>query len=183
MDLERNSTITCPKCGFIKKEEMPTDACAFFYECTNCHTVIRPKEGDCCVFCSYGSVACPSIQEKRNLKPENNKSVAMVLVGSTLSAIIASACCIGPAILLSVGAGSAWMSHISVIVAYRPYFIGLAILSLAFSFYKLYIAPTKCEIGKPCSTPQNLQIHRIVFWIVSITVIALLLFPWYSNKF
>lgn len=64
MDLELNSKITCPECGFEKQEKMPTDACAFFYECSNCHKVIRPKEGDCCVFCSYGSVACPSIQEK-----------------------------------------------------------------------------------------------------------------------
>lgn len=68
MSLERYSTVTCPKCDFSKKEEMPDNACAFFYECTNCHTVIRPKNQDCCVFCSYGSVACPSIQEKRKSK-------------------------------------------------------------------------------------------------------------------
>ncbi|SNZ01410.1 hypothetical protein SAMN06265377_3248 [Flagellimonas pacifica] len=42
---------------------MPTETCQFFYECNNCKRVIRPKEGDCCVFCSYGTVACPSIQE------------------------------------------------------------------------------------------------------------------------
>ncbi|PVY57407.1 hypothetical protein C8D04_2692 [Simplicispira sp. 125] len=41
---------------------MPTDACQWFYECEECHTVLRPKPGDCCVFCSYGSVPCPPIQ-------------------------------------------------------------------------------------------------------------------------
>lgn len=56
------STITCPKCGFQKEEEMPTNACQFFYECTQCSTVLKPKEGDCCVYCSYGTVACPPIQ-------------------------------------------------------------------------------------------------------------------------
>ena len=41
---------------------MPTDACLFFHECAGCHALLRPKPGDCCVFCSYGSVACPPVQ-------------------------------------------------------------------------------------------------------------------------
>lgn len=57
------STITCPDCGFAATEQMPTDACQWFYQCTGCGVVLRPKPGDCCVFCSYGSVACPPIQE------------------------------------------------------------------------------------------------------------------------
>ena len=60
--IQIRSTITCPKCGFQKEEIMPSDACQFFYECTNCHAVLRPKEGDCCVYCSYGTVPCPPIQ-------------------------------------------------------------------------------------------------------------------------
>ena len=56
------SVITCPKCGFQRTESMPTDACQFFYECTNCRERLRPKAGDCCVFCSYGSVKCPPMQ-------------------------------------------------------------------------------------------------------------------------
>lgn len=56
------SVLTCPHCGHAKRETMPTDACQFFYECENCHTVLRPKPGDCCVFCSFGSVRCPPVQ-------------------------------------------------------------------------------------------------------------------------
>jgi len=59
------SMVTCPHCGFSALETMPVDACLFFYECRNCRTLLRPKQGDCCVFCSYGSVKCPSIQEQR----------------------------------------------------------------------------------------------------------------------
>lgn len=57
------STITCPVCDFAKTETMPTDACQFFYECAGCGTLLRPRPGDCCVFCSFGSVPCPPIQE------------------------------------------------------------------------------------------------------------------------
>jgi hypothetical protein len=56
------STLTCPRCGFAKEEIMPADACRFFYECANCGALLKPKAGDCCVFCSYGSVKCPPRQ-------------------------------------------------------------------------------------------------------------------------
>lgn len=56
------SVITCPQCGYAMEETMPTDACQWFYECRNCGALLRPKAGDCCVFCSYGSVPCPPIQ-------------------------------------------------------------------------------------------------------------------------
>lgn len=59
------SVLICPKCGHAKREVMPTDACQLFYECEHCKAVLRPKVGDCCVFCSYGSVRCPPVQMQR----------------------------------------------------------------------------------------------------------------------
>ncbi len=59
------STITCPDCGFKKEETMPADACQYFYQCTNCETLLKPTQGDCCVFCSYGTVACPPVQSDK----------------------------------------------------------------------------------------------------------------------
>ena len=56
------SELTCPECGHLTVERMPTDSCLFFHECATCGTLMRPKAGDCCVFCSYGSVKCPSVQ-------------------------------------------------------------------------------------------------------------------------
>jgi hypothetical protein len=56
------SAITCPACGHVESLTMPVNQCVFFYECESCHERLRPKPGDCCVFCSYGSVACPVIQ-------------------------------------------------------------------------------------------------------------------------
>ncbi|WP_244480749.1 GDCCVxC domain-containing (seleno)protein [Mesorhizobium sp. Root157] len=56
------NTITCPACGHRETETMPTDACQFFHECNGCGTLLRPKAGECCVYCSYGSDACPPVQ-------------------------------------------------------------------------------------------------------------------------
>jgi hypothetical protein len=60
--MQLDSTITCPKCGHQAIETMPTDACQFFYNCKACNERLKPKPGDCCVFCSYGSVPCPPMQ-------------------------------------------------------------------------------------------------------------------------
>ncbi|HSR75915.1 MAG TPA: GDCCVxC domain-containing (seleno)protein [Xanthobacteraceae bacterium] len=59
-----HSTITCPHCGTARMETMPGDACRVFYDCTGCGMMLRPKPGDCCVFCSYGSVPCPPVQSQ-----------------------------------------------------------------------------------------------------------------------
>ncbi len=59
------STLTCPKCGHTKTEIMPVDACQWAYDCEQCHVVINPKPGDCCVYCSYGSEPCPPVQQLR----------------------------------------------------------------------------------------------------------------------
>ena len=53
------SNVTCPNCGYKKEDEMPTDSCQYFYECENCKALLRPLEGDCCVYCSYGTIKCP----------------------------------------------------------------------------------------------------------------------------
>jgi len=59
------SVLTCPHCGFAAQETMPTDACQFYCECRNCKVPLRPKPGDCCVFCSFGTVKCRPLQEQR----------------------------------------------------------------------------------------------------------------------
>lgn len=59
------SELTCPHCGRRDTETMPQDACVYFFECQGCGVMLKPKVGDCCVYCSYGSVPCPPIQIDR----------------------------------------------------------------------------------------------------------------------
>jgi hypothetical protein len=59
------SVIHCPNCHSERKEMMPADACLVSYTCAHCGARLRPRAGDCCVFCSYGSRPCPPIQLER----------------------------------------------------------------------------------------------------------------------
>ncbi len=61
-EIQLKSTITCPQCGFNKEEIMQIDSCQILYECANCGEILKPTKGDCCVFCSYGTVKCPPEQ-------------------------------------------------------------------------------------------------------------------------
>lgn len=59
------SIITCPVCGFREERTMPTDACQYFHVCKSCGRRLRPNAGDCCIFCSYGNIPCPPVQQAR----------------------------------------------------------------------------------------------------------------------
>ncbi|WP_417618649.1 GDCCVxC domain-containing (seleno)protein [Oceanisphaera sp.] len=62
------SEITCPACGHRERETMPEHACQYFYECKYCKTLLKPRPGDCCVFCSYGDAPCPPIQLEQSCR-------------------------------------------------------------------------------------------------------------------
>ncbi len=61
-DVQLETTVTCPECGAETETTMPTDRCEFFWTCPACDTTLRPEAGDCCVFCTYGRVPCPPMQ-------------------------------------------------------------------------------------------------------------------------
>ena len=73
------STLRCPACGHTEVLTMPENACVAVHDCAHCGGTVRPKAGDCCVFCSYGSVPCPPIQagipqDQLTCQPVKNRS-------------------------------------------------------------------------------------------------------------
>ena len=59
----KESNVTCPKCGYSSLVKMPEDYCVLLYHCPECQAALRPQKGDCCIFCTYGAVKCPPMQE------------------------------------------------------------------------------------------------------------------------
>jgi len=73
-------------------------------------------------------------------------------VGAVLAAIGASACCVGPLLLLSLGIGGAWMSTLTSMKSVRHFFIILAPIFIALDFRKLYLTSSRCEEGETSAT-------------------------------
>ena len=65
MSVKLRATITCPICGHRSEAAMPENACVYRFACPGCGAELTPRDGECCVFCSYGSVPCPPIQAQR----------------------------------------------------------------------------------------------------------------------
>jgi len=95
--------------------------------------------------------------------PSSNRSLLLAV----LAAIGASACCIGPLLLLSLGIGGAWVGNLTAMEPYSGYFTALTFVILAIVFLKLYIAPEKCGSDAVCANPKVLKNQRIIFWLVT----------------
>lgn len=103
-----------------------------------------------------------------------NKFTWGALIGALGASFLASICCIGPLLLVTLGVGGA--GYITFFAPYRPYIIVLVVLSLSYLFYKLYITPPHCGFEASCISPKKLSIQRWIFWIITILSITLLYF-------
>lgn len=100
------------------------------------------------------------------------------LIGGILAGIGASACCLGPLLLLSMGIGGAWIAHLTALEPYRPVFIALTALFLAATFWQLYRAPQTCAVDDDCIADCTRKTQRILFWVLLPVVILIVMSPW-----
>lgn len=107
------------------------------------------------------------------------------LAGGFLAAILASLCCLGPLVLVTVGVSGAWISNLTLLEPYRPASIGVALVFMALAWRRIYRAPAAavCEPGTLCALPQTNRTYRVMFWIVSALVLVALVFPYVAPLF
>jgi mercuric ion transport protein len=101
---------------------------------------------------------------------------ASILAG-TLSALGASACCVLPLILVSIGLGGAWVAQLRALERFYPLLVAAALAAFAFGFYRLYVRPVPCEPESACATPATRRRQRIAFWAALIFAKLLILSP------
>jgi len=112
-----------------------------------------------------------------------DRSLISSTVAAGLAAIGASLCCIGPLVLIALGIGGTWVSYLTALEPYRPIFVGITLIFLFLAFRKLYILPRQCAPEDACAIPRVLRNQRIIFWIVTVLLVALLTFPYYGLMF
>ena len=100
------------------------------------------------------------------------------LVGGFLAGVGASACCVGPLLLLSVGIGGAWISHLTALEPFRPLFIVLTGVLLGLTFWRLYLVRQSCATSDGCAVDRTRKVQRILFWIVTPITLGLVASPW-----
>lgn len=111
-----------------------------------------------------------SIKPTRGTRP--------LLMGG-LSAILASTCCLGPLVLVTLGASGAWIGNLKVLEPYRFVFVGSALIALFFAYRRVFARPGEaCAPGEVCAVPRVRSAYKLVFWVVAALVAIALGFPY-----
>lgn len=169
-----------------------------------CHCETSNPSGSCCL----GNVTkgIQIAQEELGMNDSNvtpastaksstNRGEMSAKIGVVVSAIMASACCWLPLLLLAVGVSGAGIA--ATLEAYRPLLIVVTYGFLAAAFYFTY-RPKKAaaEAGHGCCAPEpaeeegcctsagkrrfNLMtFNKAILWVVTVLAVAFLFFPSY----
>ena len=117
---------------------------------------------------------------------ETNTAAKAGLFGGALAAIVASVCCMGPLVLVTLGVGGAWLSNLTALEAYRPVFFVLALGFMGFAYRHIFMAAAAlqaCEPGTLCAVPATNRLYKALFWVVSALVLVALTFPYFLPLF
>jgi mercuric ion transport protein len=96
-----------------------------------------------------------------------------------LAAVLASTCCLGPLVLVSVGVSGAWISNLAVLEPYRPIFITVALIALFFAWRRIFRPVADCKPGEVCAVPAVRGTYKLIFWLVAALVVVALAFPYF----
>lgn len=105
------------------------------------------------------------------------------LAAGGIAAILASACCVGPLVLVFMGLGGAWMSNLRLLEPYRPVFIAAAVVALFFAYRRIFRPVAECKAGEVCALPASRRTHKAMFWTVAALVGIALGFPYVAPLF
>lgn len=100
------------------------------------------------------------------------------LAAGGIAALLASACCLGPLVLITLGVSGAWIANLTALEPYRPIFIALALVAMFFAWRRIYRPQEQCQPGEMCAVPQVRTAYKVIFWGVSVLILIALLFPY-----
>ncbi|HEY1214917.1 MAG TPA: mercuric ion transporter MerT [Bryobacteraceae bacterium] len=114
---------------------------------------------------------------------ERKGAESSVLVAGGIAAVLASTCCLGPLILVTLGFSGAWIGNLSVLEPYRPWFIGAALAALFLAGRRIFRSADVCKPGEVCALPATRRAYKVLFGIVASLVAVALAYPYVARFF
>lgn len=105
------------------------------------------------------------------------------MLAGGLAAILASACCLGPLVLILLGVSGAWIGNLTALEPYRPFFIGMAVVALFFAWRRIWRLAANCRPGEVCAMPQIQSGYRLLFALIVVLVLVAVAFPYVAPFF
>lgn len=100
------------------------------------------------------------------------------LMTGGVAAILASTCCLGPLLLVTLGFSEAWIGNLTALEPYRPAFIGVALVALAFAYRRIFRPARVCNPSEVCAIPRVKKAYKAIFWTVATLVLVAIAFPY-----
>lgn len=100
------------------------------------------------------------------------------LAASGVAAILASVCCLGPFLLVSLGFSGVWLGNFKVFEPFRPLFLSAGFVSLFFAWRRIYRPSIVCKPGEICAVPEVRSAYKLIFWGVSALIGGATIFPY-----
>ena len=92
--------------------------------------------------------------------------------------MLASACCLGPLVLVVLGFSGAWIGNLTALEPYRPWFLAAALVAMVFACRQIYRPARACEPGDVCAAPRVHGAYRAAFWFVALLIAIAAVFPY-----
>lgn len=107
----------------------------------------------------------------------DEKTGLRTLLAGGFAALLASTCCVGPLLLITLGFSGAWMSKLAALQPYQPIFIGAAAVALFFAGKRIWRPVARCAAGEVCALPRVRLAYQLLFVGVCALLLMALVFP------
>jgi len=114
---------------------------------------------------------------------KSSRSGAIALFSGGLAAILASTCCLGPLVLVTLGVSGAWIGNLTLLEPYRPFFIVIAVVALFFAWRSIYRPAQACKPGEVCALPPTRRLYKFLFWASPVLTLLALVYPYFAEYF
>ena len=105
------------------------------------------------------------------------------LIAGGISALLASACCLGPLVLIMLGISGAWIGSLTLLEPYQPWFMGVAAIALVVAGRRIWRPAVACDVGQVCERPMVNRSYKVLFVLVVLLLGISLAFPWIAHWF
>lgn len=119
---------------------------------------------------------------KKDLPPLPQEGHGALLAGG-VAALLASTCCLGPLVLITLGFSGAWIGNLTLLEPYRPVFLGAALVALFFAWRRIWRPAIVCTAGEVCANPAIKRAYKLLFGLVAMLVLVALAFPYLAPFF
>ncbi|NNE79722.1 MAG: mercury transporter MerT [Silicimonas sp.] len=113
-----------------------------------------------------------------SLDAESSLKTGWIAAGGILGAVAASACCVVPFVLFSLGISGAWIGNLTALEPYKPVFIVATLGFLGYGYWLVFRRSKSCAGEAACARPLPSRLTISALWISTILVLVALFWNW-----